>query len=165
MAVNLFKKMNMLYVWLVGLLLSVFVMGAAKGVSDCLQFHYGSSIFSEFKNQQFWDPEISWKNKYKDWDGGDASAAFPLSKSVLVVLTDGWHTSEAVAMIANVLAVVFGFYFGAGLTALFLAGQYDGFVGFLGSMNKMTFVLSFFSVLYFVRNTAFTLFFDVILKK
>lgn len=34
---------------------------------DKLQFHYDRSIFSEFKNQQFWNPEISWKNKWEPY--------------------------------------------------------------------------------------------------
>lgn len=46
-----------------------FFGGAFKGYSDVLNYHY-----SNFKkihpniNDQFWNPELSWTNKYKNHD-------------------------------------------------------------------------------------------------
>lgn len=73
----------------IGFLLFI-LAGICEAVMDKIQFHYDGSIFKNYKNQLFWDPRISWRNKYKDGDplGGEK---FFLSKSLLVGLTDAWH--------------------------------------------------------------------------
>jgi hypothetical protein len=64
--------------------------GMSEGVMDTLQFHYSNSIFYSLKNKLFWNPQISWQNKYKNGDPTDG-AKFPLSTNLLVGLTDAWH--------------------------------------------------------------------------
>jgi hypothetical protein len=64
--------------------------GMSEGVMDTLQFHYSNSIFYRFKNKLFWNPQISWQNKYKDGDPTEGPK-FPLSTNLLVGLTDAWH--------------------------------------------------------------------------
>lgn len=73
----------------IGFLLFLFA-GVCEAVMDKIQFHYDGSVFKKYKNQLFWDPRVSWKNKYK---GGDplAGEKFFLSKSLLVGFTDAWH--------------------------------------------------------------------------
>lgn len=73
--------------------MTALLSGAADGVSQALLFHYdqGWKPVHPKANDQFWDPDISWKNKYKDWDNGDKRARFPLSKTAFVSLTDGYH--------------------------------------------------------------------------
>lgn len=68
----------------------LFVAGISKGIMDTLQFHFDSSPFAK-KNPLFWDPKVSWKNKYKDYDNGDERPRFLFSKTYLVFLTDAWH--------------------------------------------------------------------------
>lgn len=48
------------------------------------------SIFSKFKNQNFWNPVLSYKNKWKDGISGGKPRFFG-STTFLVFLTDGWH--------------------------------------------------------------------------
>ena len=60
---------------------AVFVSGGFEGVMDHLQFHYDG-------NNQFWQPDISWKNKYKN---GDPSQGKTFRGKYLVFTTDGWH--------------------------------------------------------------------------
>lgn len=67
--------------------------GLFEGVMDKLQFHYSNSVFYHLKNKMFWDPEISWQNKYKNGDPMDGPK-FPFSTSLLVGLTDAWHLSK-----------------------------------------------------------------------
>lgn len=76
----------------------LFLAGISDAVQDTLVHHYSTSIFPQ--NQQettlgagpnFWNPELSWKNKYKDWDGGIRTPRFPLATTALVFLTDAWH--------------------------------------------------------------------------
>jgi hypothetical protein len=59
---------------------------------DTLSFHYSTSLFKDLDNQQFWDPSLSWTNKYEDPDHPeDGGERFPLASTSLVFLTDGWH--------------------------------------------------------------------------
>ena len=81
-----YKKLMMVLIGLFCFILA----GIFEGIMDTLQFHFSGSPFFNFKNKLFWNPEISWKNKYKNGDpmGGPK---FPFSKNLLVGLTDGWH--------------------------------------------------------------------------
>jgi len=81
--------------------MTAFLSGAADGVNQALLFHYDEvqRVHPNIKDQ-WWDPDISWKNKYKDWDEGDTRARFPLSKTAFVSLTDGYHLTR---MLSNKL--------------------------------------------------------------
>ena len=70
-------------------LVSLFLAGMCKGVMDTLQFHFSVSIFKNRK-AQFWNPQESWRNKYKDGDP-TKGPKFPGSTTIFVALTDGWH--------------------------------------------------------------------------
>lgn len=63
--------------------------GLCKGIMDTLWFHYGTSVFAD-KKALYWDPKISWRNKYKNGDSKQG-ARFPGSTTIFVGLTDGWH--------------------------------------------------------------------------
>jgi hypothetical protein len=66
------------------LLISAF----ANAIMDYLQFHY-------YKNNKFWNPKLSWKNKYKNNDKRQGEK-FPFSTTILVSFTDGWHLMQNV---------------------------------------------------------------------
>lgn len=59
----------------------VFASGAFEGVMDHLQFHYD-------KPNQFWNPDISWTNKYKNHDPAQGKT---FAGKYFVAATDGWH--------------------------------------------------------------------------
>ena len=66
------------------------ISGLAKAIQDTLYFHYWKSVFAKAKPENWWNPNMSWENKYK-W--------FPKSKFLtwlisnpLVAITDAWHT-------------------------------------------------------------------------
>jgi len=73
----------------------VFMSGFAKGYNDVLSYHYSS-----FKrvhpnvNDQWWNPSISWTNKYKN--GIPPTPKFFLSTTLFVVPTDAKHTADFV---------------------------------------------------------------------
>ena len=73
---------------IIGLILTIFA-GLSEAIMDTLQFHFYKSPFSKY-NHQFWNPQLSWRNKYKK---GDPSLGpkFPGSTTIFVSLTDGWH--------------------------------------------------------------------------
>jgi len=74
----------------------MFIAGAADGLSQDLLFHY-----HEFKRStgltgtQYWDPDISWRNKYKNGDPAQG-AKFYGSTTFLFGLTDGYHASRSI---------------------------------------------------------------------
>jgi hypothetical protein len=71
-------------------LLCFIVAAICESVMDVLQFHYMRSLFKDFKNNIFWDPEISWRNKYKKGDPKEGPK-FIGSDTLFVGFTDGWH--------------------------------------------------------------------------
>lgn len=85
--------------------LCLLLTGACKGVMDTLQFHYSSTSVSSWQPEQFWNPMLSWKNKYK---GGDPANGpkFPGSITMFVFLTDGWHLMQFFYLRLMVLSLV-----------------------------------------------------------
>ncbi|MBX2842229.1 MAG: hypothetical protein KTR26_10680 [Flammeovirgaceae bacterium] len=75
---------------------------------DTLQFHFGRSIFQDVSKfeTEFWNPDISWKNKYKDYPK-DKSPKFPGATTLFVGLTDGWHFFQAVMLFCFLLAIIY----------------------------------------------------------
>lgn len=77
-----------------------FAASACKGVCDSLQFHYDTSLAADFDNQRFWDPDVSWENKYALSDEGELLR--PLrpkhigSTTWLVWTTDAWHLFQTI---------------------------------------------------------------------
>lgn len=82
-----------------------------NSIMDILQFHYKKSIFIKF-NPQWWNPAISWKNKYIDWDNGvmieKKIHIFNLfSIKYPIFLTDAWHLFKSSMIVLFGLGVVF----------------------------------------------------------
>ena len=86
-----------------GLLL---LSGAAKGFNETLEFnwHGFAAVFPKANPQWFW-PQKSFQNKYKDGDRANGEK-FPLSSSVLVFLTDQYHLNNFIHRGAITAALV-----------------------------------------------------------
>lgn len=82
------------------------VSGAAKGFNETLMYHYKDfrRAFPD-ANHQWFNPAISWKNKYKDRDRTKGEA-FPFSKSLLVAFTDQYHLNNFIHRGAMGAAIV-----------------------------------------------------------
>ena len=76
----------------------VYVSGASKGTADYLQFHYSG-------NNQFLNPDLSWRNKWKNGDPAQGEA-FPGSSTIFVSFTDGWHLCNTVNKYTCIAAIV-----------------------------------------------------------
>lgn len=65
--------------------------GAADGAAETLKFHT-AIFFKRFEkaNKWFWDPSVSWTNKYKDNDPAKGPKFWQSTKA-LVFSTDGYH--------------------------------------------------------------------------
>lgn len=66
----------------------IIIASIAKSIQDKIQFHYHKSVFKKLNN--FWNPEYSWKNKYKEGNP-DKGPKFPGSTTIFIALTDAWH--------------------------------------------------------------------------
>lgn len=63
---------------------AMLISGTAKGFNQAI-------LYRNFGNgNSFWDKDLGWKRKYKNWPT-DQSEAYFLSKSVLAFTTDGQH--------------------------------------------------------------------------
>ena len=79
-----------------------------NAICDKLVHHWDKSIFKGYKNERFWNPEISWKNKWKDGDPKNGEA-FPFSSGIMVWVTDAWHLFKSIGLGFQILAIVFYF--------------------------------------------------------
>ena len=75
--------------------------GMADGLAEASKFH-PNGVTEVFGNPQFWDNSLSWRNKYRNGDPAQG-AKFPLSTTVLVWTTDGYHLSR---MIRNTTMII-----------------------------------------------------------
>lgn len=68
---------------------SFFIAGISEGYMDVLSFHYDKFQKVHPKaNKQYWNPQISWQNKY--------NSKIPFAKTAMVWTTDGWHLGKFV---------------------------------------------------------------------
>jgi hypothetical protein len=80
--------------------------GAAKGFNETLEFNWRGfeSVFPK-ANPQWFYPQFSYKNKYKDGDPAKGPR-FPLSTSILVMTTDQYHLNNFIHKASMIAAVV-----------------------------------------------------------
>jgi len=99
---------------IIGIIL-VSIAGASKAIMDNLQFHFNRSIF-KFNpvkyNPNFWDPTLSWVNKYKE--GSMTEPKFFGSKTFFVFLTDAWHLFQMIMLTCLFVGIsITAFYSGS----------------------------------------------------
>jgi hypothetical protein len=95
---------------------TLFLMIAAgifKAVMDTLQFHFFKSVFASkakepsqaIMEDRFWNPELSWENKWKNGDKAQGEK-FLGSSTVFVFTTDAWHLFQFFFLNTMILAIV-----------------------------------------------------------
>lgn len=86
---------------------AMFLSGAIDGTKESICYHYDRGFKRRLPgaNDQFWNPEISWKNKYKNRDC-NLGPKFTGSTNVLVFTTDAYHALRTAksGLTAGVLA-------------------------------------------------------------
>ena len=80
------------------------IAGIGKAVMDTLQFHFSTSVFKNLVLNYWWNPSISWRNKYKNKDP-EQGEAFLGSTTVFCFLTDAWHFAQFIYL-RSIMAVV-----------------------------------------------------------
>jgi hypothetical protein len=74
--------------------IGLFLVGFSDGTADVLQFKYKGSIFpQEGGGEQYWNPSLSWRNKYSGGIPSNGEKFFG-STTFAVALTDGWHNAK-----------------------------------------------------------------------
>ncbi len=89
-------------------LLCYVISGILDAVMDITTQKYNASIFSHW-NPKYWNPAISWENKYIDGDVNKGRRQINLGLfkiNVPVQLTDGWHLLKMLREILNVTAII-----------------------------------------------------------
>jgi hypothetical protein len=81
---------EIIYITLAVLFISISAISEA--VMDKLQFHWSKTIFAINPDKYkplFWNPKLSWENKYKDAE--TLEPKFLGSTTLFVFTTDAWH--------------------------------------------------------------------------
>jgi len=85
----------------------IILMAILDSTMDMNFNQYSSSIFSNTKvfNPQFWNPSVSWANKWKNGIHGDGEK-FLGSSTVFVFLTDSWHLFKMLFLSLTFIALL-----------------------------------------------------------
>lgn len=129
-------------------LIFVAISGASEAVMDKVQFHYDKSIFAYNPVRYyklFWDPRLSWENKWTDSSGRHEK--FPGSSTIFVFLTDAWHLFK---FIKNT-SIFISLFFGAMAASLLLSNVFISIL--IATLSARI-----------IYGLTFTLFFDKILQ-
>jgi hypothetical protein len=83
--------------------------GACDGLAETLKWHY-SQFNARFANANpaFWNPAISWTNKYKNGDYLQGEKFWQSSRA-FVFTTDGYHLSRMFRNVFIISAIAFEF--------------------------------------------------------
>lgn len=90
--------------WVIGL---VVLSAIANAAQDKISHHFYNSVFKNL-NPYYWNPEFSWRNKYKNRDPNQGKR-FVGSTTFLVWVTDAWHLLKFLWKNLLLLAVVLDF--------------------------------------------------------
>ena len=94
----------------ISVVFALFAAGAVfNSVMDVLQFRYSRSVFADSADERFFNPKVSWRNKWEDGDPAKGEA-YPGSSTVFVLFTDAWHLAQFLMFTCFELAVVFLLY-------------------------------------------------------
>lgn len=121
--------------------------GICNAIMDSILFHWDKSIFKGSKLEWWANPEVSYKNKWKNHSNSEDGEKFPGSSTIFVWVTDLWHFAQSFMITFFVLGVLF----------------YDGIVVIKG--YPLVSLLIDFVILKGVFSLTFELFWSKILKK
>lgn len=89
--------------WVVLILL--IIAGISNAIMDVLRFRYNKSIFLNFRNQNWWNPNISWRNKWKDGNPENGEKFWGSSRW-FVRFTDAWHFFQGLMFTCFFLSII-----------------------------------------------------------
>jgi hypothetical protein len=86
----------------------VFASGLIDGTIESINYHYedGFKLRCPNANDHFWNPAVSWKNKYKNNDPAQGPK-FAGSTNVFVFTTDAYHLLRAGSRTMNAFTLAY----------------------------------------------------------
>lgn len=84
-------------------LVLIAISGISKATMDTLNFHYDISIFKKLKKQNWWNPDLSWENKYT-WSQNKFIKWLLIH--VITAITDGWHAFQLLFLTALFASII-----------------------------------------------------------
>lgn len=87
---------------------AMFLSGMLDGTIESINYHYESGFKTKFQDadDQFWNPELSWRNKYKNGDPAQGPKFYG-STSALVFTTDAYHALRTSKNVLNTFTIVY----------------------------------------------------------
>ena len=119
--------------------------GILDAIMDTLKDHFAISIFSKL-NPIFWNPAVSWTNKYIDYDSTKGHRTFNflgIKINTPDAFSDAWHISKFLRQGFNILAIL----------------------SVMGLSVTLPYIAILFIALSIFRNLAFDIFYNKILRK
>lgn len=74
------------------------ISAISEAIIDIISHNYYKSVFKYFKNPGFWNPDWSWRNKYKYGDK-TFGEKFKYSTTIFVCFTDAWHLFKVISKV------------------------------------------------------------------
>lgn len=130
----------------------VTISAQMDAVMDTLWHHYDKSIFRDM-DRMFWDPKISWRNKYVDHKLSEGRIKWEIvgiSINKPVQISDGWHIAKTIKIVCLMSATTLAYF---AQVVPVLEDNRDSFVLFIALLT----------VLGTIRNSVFSLFYDKLL--
>jgi hypothetical protein len=130
----------------------VTISAQMDAVMDTLWHHYDKSIFRDM-DRMFWDPKISWRNKYVDHKPSEGRIKWEIlgiSINKPVQISDGWHIAKTIKIVCLMSATTLAYF---AQVVPVLEDNRDSFVLFIALLT----------VLGTIRNSVFSLFYDKLL--
>tara|TARA_Y100000401_G_C8325855_1_gene228230 strand:+ start:8446 stop:8835 length:390 start_codon:yes stop_codon:yes gene_type:complete len=84
----------------------IILAGISNAIMDKISFHYDNSIFKNTSIEQWANPKLSWKNKWKNGDRKNGER-FIGSSTIFVWTTDLWHLAQSFMITFFCLGIVF----------------------------------------------------------
>lgn len=81
--------------------------GMSNAIMDKISFHWDRSIFKGTKFEQWANPKVSYKNKWKNKSNSLDGEKFPGSSTIFVWTTDLWHFAQSFMITFFVLGALF----------------------------------------------------------
>lgn len=101
----------MIFLYISVLAFLTWFSGYSKAIMDIIAHKYESSIFTRKKNNFFWNPYFSWRNKWKNGNKKEGEA-FLGSSTIFVWYTDAWHRYQmyygiSVCLLSFLIPIIF----------------------------------------------------------
>ena len=112
--------------------------GICNAVIDKINFHWDESIFKGSRFEQWANPAVSYRNKWKNHSNSLGGERFPGSSTIFVWTTDLWHFAQSFMILFFILG---GLFYEGGLVTVFDPFWVNTLIDFI--LFKLVFSLTF----------------------